>query len=395
MIAPSLRRASLRLLFMLVLSATATAAERGELGPDVPPFTVRPGYRVTLVSPPKLREARFLEFDDKGTLYVSQPYLGCIVALRDKDGDGAYETSATFVSDKDTAHGMCFHDGWLWFTQSGAVHRARDKDGDGVADDVVNVIPDGKLPSGSSHWWRSLLVTDDAIYTSIGDSRNVSDETTTERQKVWRFDLTGRNRKLFSAGIRNTEKLRLRPATAELWGCDHGSDDFGKKYGEFERNQPITDLNPPDEFNRYIEGNFYGHPFITGTKLPRPEYAAREDILALAAKTTPPQWAFGAHWATNGWTFLTKDYFPGHQGDAFVACHGSWNSSNKVGYRIERVMFDPWTGKPCGAQMIVSTLSANGNTVLARPVDCVEAPDGSVLFSCDFTRRIYRISKSK
>jgi glucose/arabinose dehydrogenase len=61
------------------------------------------------------------------------------------------------------------------------------------------------------------------------------------------------------------------------------------------------------------------------------------------------------------------------------------------GYRIERVLFDPVTGRPYGSLTIVKTLTAD-NRVLARPVDCVEAPDGSVLFSCDMTNRIYRIS---
>ena len=58
------------------------------------------------------------------------------------------------------------------------------------------------------------------------------------------------------------------------------------------------------------------------------------------------------------------------------------------------MLFDEWTGKPYGSQMIVSTLGGDGKEVLARPVDCAEAPDGSVLFSCDVTKRIYRISPS-
>jgi glucose/arabinose dehydrogenase len=89
---------------------------------------------------------------------------------------------------------------------------------------------------------------------------------------------------------------------------------------------------------------------------------------------------------------LSRDHFPNHRGDAFVALHGSWNSSVKVGYRVERVMFDPETGKPYGSQRIVGTLADDGKTVLARPVDCAETPDGSVLFSCDMTKRIYRIT---
>jgi hypothetical protein len=37
---------------------------------------------------------------------------------------------------------------------------------------------------------------------------------------------------MWSSGIRNTEKLRFRPGTQEVWGVDHGSDNFGDKLGE-------------------------------------------------------------------------------------------------------------------------------------------------------------------
>jgi len=382
----------------LLIPAPAYAQDsprpQGVVGEDVPPFAVRPGYRVTLVAK-DLGEARFLAFDDAGTLYVSQPKAGKILALRDTDSNGSYEYAAPYLEDKPKVQAMQFKNGWLWFATTGGVYKARDKDNDGVADDVETVIADGKLPSGGGHWFRTLLVGDDGFYTSIGESANASDESHTDRQKIWHFDLKGGGKKLFAGGIRNTEELQFRPGTTEVWGCDHNSDNFGAAYGETKGNQPITDLNPPEEFNHYVEGGFYGHPFITGVRVPRPEFATRKDIVDLAAKTTVPEWTFGAHWAINGWTFLTKDVFPGHKGDAVIAAHGSWNSSKKVGYRVDRVLFDAWTGKPYGSHMLVGTLAKDGSTVLARPCDVVEAPDGSVFFSCDSTNRVYRLSHEK
>jgi len=355
----------------------------------VPAFWVRPGYKVTLVAD-GINEARFLEFGPGGDLYLSRPGKGDILTLR--ENQGKYSIANTFVKGYPSAHGMSYQDGWLWFTQSGAIHKARDTDGDGKADEVVTVIPDGKLPKGGGHWWRSILVTNEFLFTSIGDSGNASDETTTERQKIWRFNKDGTGKKLWSSGIRNTERLRLRPGTNELWGIDHGSDNYGQAYGEREGMQPITDLNPPCEFNRYDEGGFYGHPFLVGDRLPRTEYAKRADIVDLAAKTIAPLWSFGGHWAPNSFTFISGKGFPkGYAGDAFVACHGSWNRTDKAGYRVERVLFDPATGTPYGSLMIVGTLGPGGE-VLARPVDCAEAPDGSILFSCDATGRIYRIT---
>jgi glucose/arabinose dehydrogenase len=358
---------------------------------DVPAFWVRPGYKVTLAAK-DLAESRFMVFDDRGTLYVSQPGPGAIVALRDTDNDGMYETSTPFVTGMKTVHGLDCRDGWIWFTTSGGVYKTQDADADGKADNVVTVIDN--LVSGGGHWWRSICVVADGFFTSIGDSGNINDESATDRQKIWKYSLDGQNRRLWSDGIRNTEKLRLRPGTDELWGADHGSDNYGRPFGETRGNQPITDLNPPCEFNHYVEGGFYGHPFIMGNRVPRLEFKDRKDIVDLAAKTIPPAFTSGAHWANNGFCFLETDYFPDHRGDALIAFHGSWNSSVKVGYQVHRVTFDEVTGKPFGGLTVVSTLSADGSKVLGRPCDVVEAPDGTVLFTCSSTKRIYRISRA-
>ena len=371
---------------------TPSLAQTGSVGPGVPAFAVRAGYRVSLASN-DVGNARFLEFDGTGkTLFVSQNRRNKIVSLQDKDGDGLFETQADFLTDKDAVHGMHFAGGWLWFAYSGAIGKARDTNADGKADEIVTVV-DG-LVKGGGHWWRTILVGDDGFYTSIGESQNASDESATDRQKIWKYSLDGKTRTLWATGLRNTEKLRFRPGTKEVFGADHGSDNFGKELGEKGGNQPVTDMLPPCEFNRYDEGKFYGHPFIIANGMPRLEFRDRPDILELATKNTQPAWSLGAHWAPNGWAFSTKPAL-GAAGSAYIAAHGSWNSTKKVGYRIERINFDPQTGLPMGAQMILSTLSADGNNVLARPVDCVEAPDGSMLWSCDQTNRVYRISPER
>ena len=196
---------------------------------------------------------------------------------------------------------------------------------------------------------------------------------------------------MFASGLRNTEKLILRPGTKEIWGMDHGSDWFGgtmeKKNGA--KGQPITNLNPVGEMNHIVEGAFYGHPYITGFRLPRYEFMDRKDIVALAEKTKVPEWGTGAHWAPNAMTFYDGDQFPSElKGDAFVAFHGSWNSSERVGYSVSRVLFD--AGKPYGELTYVKFLSDSG-TVLGRPVDVEEAPDGTLLISDDQKSKIYRL----
>jgi glucose/arabinose dehydrogenase len=385
-------------LFLLSLSSICAAADlpAGEVGPGVPAFSVRPGYKVTLAAT-GLGQARFLCFgEDANTLFVSQPDRGKILCLRDPDADGVYKTVTTFVSNYHLVQSMQWYKGSLWFAQSGAIHVAKYTKNNGIADEVQD-IDCGELPEGGGHWYRSLLVDDDGFFTSIGDDQNLSDHSGDDREKIWHYNLDGSNKKLFCTGIRNTEKLMYRPGTKEVWGCDHGSDNFGGKYGEHKgehkADQPITDLFPPEKVNHYVQDGFYGHPFIMPFHIPRPEFADRPDILDLAAKMIQPEWNSGAHWAGCGWCFTNKPTLTGQIGDMIVAYHGSWNSSKRVGYCVQRIEFDPVTGHPCGTITLVSTLTPDGNRFLARPVDCVEAPDGSVYFSSDTNGQVYKLAK--
>lgn len=395
-------------------------AARGTVGEGVPAFTVRAGYRVEVaVKRGLVEEARFMEFGDEGTLFVSQMKHGRIVALRDTDGDGVYDGQSVFLDDQEKVHGMDWRGGekgTLWFSTPTTIGTARDTTGDGKADEVTIIIDD--LTGGGGHDWRSLLVSDEHLWTSIGDKGNIT-EPEEGRETMYRYDLDGSNRVEWSTGIRNTEEIHFRPApgssapgsgnegsggieggmTDEIWGVEHGSDWFGRPLGEGpQSSQAITDLVPGDELNHYVQGGFYGHPYLVANRIPRIEYQDKPDILQLAAKTIPPAWTFGAHWAANGWTFISLEnaQFPAdHRGDAFVACRGSWNRTEKAGYRVQRVMWDEATGRPYGSLMIVGTLGED-HEVLARPVDVIEAPDGSLLFSSDSPEQmIYRIRSER
>ncbi|HVT90491.1 MAG TPA: hypothetical protein VHD56_16675 [Tepidisphaeraceae bacterium] len=393
----------------ILLLAKAALAQlpdgiKSDLGPDVPAFKVRPGYRVTRALPPNtprdvVKAIRFIQFSQDGkTLYIANNDRtdGAIYALRNPDATGMYKTITTFVKDKRSVQGMDVHDGWLYFSQAleGSVSRARDTNGDGVADDVEVIIPARTLPTGGGHPYEGLLVTDNTIYITCSDPTNMTEEIDTPRKKIYAFDLDGKNQRVFVSGVRNTEKLRIRPGTTDIYGFDHGSDNFGKDFGEQTgRKQPITDVNPNEEFNKYVQDGFYGHPFIMGNGVPRPEFSKRPDIVDLADKTIAPEWLVHAHWAVLGWSFINSDYFPGHKGDVFFCSHGSWNSTHPVGAVVQRLMFDQVTGKPYGSMTIVDCQGPQRR--FARPVDLAEASDGTLVFSSDEPPALYRISKSE
>lgn len=370
----------------------------GEVAAGVPAFTVAKGYKVAIaIDAPG--ESRFMEYDSFGTLYISSPNAGVITSYK-RQADGTYQKIGTVVEHKKRVHGMEFvpdttagaSGGWLWYTTSGGVFKGKVRaDGSGL-DETVAILPEnGKQPSGGGHWWRTILVDDTGFYTSIGDPGNLTDQTGTDREKIWHYSADGKTRELFCAGIRNTEKLRFRPGTTEVWGCDHGSDNFGALLGDTPGNQPITDRIPGEEINHYEKGKFYGHPFIVDANLIRPEFASRLDIKKLQETSIPPEYMLPAHFADCGWTWLNRDFGGAKKGDMCITSHGSWNSSVKVGYCVSLLHFDP-AGKPTKAERIISCL--DGGRVLGRPVDAIEEPgSGDLLFSVDAPAgKVYRLS---
>ena len=72
-----------------------------------------------------------------------------------------------------------------------------------------------------------------------------------------------------------------------------------------------------------------------------------------------------------------------------MAFHGRWNRSVPSGYSVVRVLFD--NGMPYGMLTIVEGKrgqdSVGERGAFLRPVDCVPAPDGSMIFSFDHNVR--------
>lgn len=356
---------------------------------------VREGYALS-VAVDGIKIPRFLAIGPDHTLYVSVPKEGKIVACRDADGDGRYETQTPFVAGKpppSILQGMQWHDGWLWFAQLNSVTKARDTNGDGKADEEVQVLGPEQLPTGArgGHMWRALLIHQGRIYTHVGDQTNATDEPidASERKKIWSFALDGSDKKLFASGLRNTEKLVVRPGTDEIWGVDHDIDLMAAKLeGDKKFGQPITDHNPPAELNRYVEGGFYGHPWIVGKNQPNLNLIGEPRLVEYAGMSTIPEWLMPAHCSANSLTFYSGDKIPQAHGDIFVAQKGGWNATAKVGYCLARILFE--NGHPYGELKMVNFLK-DGTEILGRPADCTQAPDGSLLFSDDFGHKVYRL----
>ena len=357
---------------------------------------VRDGYQLT-VAESTIKSPRFLQSGPDGSVYVSVPKIGSIKTLKDHDGDGYFESVTTYVDGfpgKSILQGMSWYQGWLWYAETEGIYKSRDTNGDGKQDEAVKVIGADQLPvKGGGHRWRALLLHKDRIYTHVGDPENASDQPINEgeRKKIWSFALDGSDKQLFATGVRNTEKLVIRPGTDEIWGIDHDIDRYAVKWEakNAKFGQPITDHNPPAELNKYVAGGFYGHPYILGKNMPNINFLDRPDIVELASQNIVPEWLFPAHCSGMGMMFYQGNKVPNGDGDAFAALKGGWNASQKTGYSIDRVLFE--FGHPYGCQKMVSFLK-DGTEILGKPIDCAQAPDGSILFSDDTKHKIYRLS---
>ena len=80
-----------------------------------------------------------------------------------------------------------------------------------------------------------------------------------------------------------------------------------------------------------------------------------------------------------------------YKGKAFIAEHGSWNRSKKVGYRI--MIVDIEDGAVVNSEPFIDGwLDEVAQKASGRPVDMLMLEDGSMLISDDYGDAIYRVT---
>ena len=228
-------------------------------------------------------------------------------------------------------------------------------------------------PKDRHHGWRYIVVgPDKKLYVPIGAPCNVCDEP--GYAVITKINLDGSGKEIIATGIRNTVGMTFHPQTNELWFTDNGRDMLG------------DDL-PPGELNKVsFKGEHFGFPFCHGSKVVDPEYGS----LGSCSDITAPVQELDAHVAPLGLKFYTGTMFPeDYHNQVFIPEHGSWNRSEKSGYRVTLVKLDQ-------DQAISYETFASGwlkdEESLGRPTDLLVLPDGSMLISDDQNGVIYKIT---
>jgi glucose/arabinose dehydrogenase len=217
------------------------------------------------------------------------------------------------------------------------------------------------------------------LYVTVGSGSNSSPGEDPRRAAINRYNLDGSGHEIFAAGLRNVIGLRWYPGTDSLWAAVQERDDLG------------DDL-VPDYLTHVQQGGFYGWPYayIGPNEDPTNKGLAPD----LVKKTIVPDVLLGAHVAVLDALFYTGKQFPSeYQGGAFLAWHGSWNRSKRVGQSIAFVPFKD--GNPSGPPREVVTgwmLGPDQHEVWGRPVGLLQLPDGSLLISEDGNKRIWHLS---
>jgi glucose/arabinose dehydrogenase len=149
---------------------------------------------------------------------------------------------------------------------------------------------------------------------------------------------------------------------------------------------------PEDELNRVTKtGQHFGSPFCYQGNVLDAELGWGKSC----ADYEKPAALMGPHSAALGMRFNTSAKFPAkYKNTIFVARHGSWNRSKKVGGDIIAVNLDDKGAVKSVEPFMTGFLGADNNYV-ARPVDVLFLKDGSMLVSDDFNGAVYRVSYGK
>jgi len=316
--------------------------------------------------------ARSLRLGDKGTVFVSNRTLDKIYAIVDKGGKR--EVKVLF-KDLYRPNGIALHNGTLYIAELSQISKV-----DNIEDNLDNppkpTVIYNDLPKDEPHGWKYLTVgPDNKLYFNVGAPCNICMPPPTHAQ-IRRINLDGSGAEVVARGTRQIVGMDWHPTLKQLYFTENARDWLSEEL-------------PNDKLNRLAQPgkDNFGYPYCHQGNIPDPEFGWGHSC----DEFTKPVALLGPHAAPLGIKFYTGNAFPAeYRGQAFIARHGSWNKSKKI-----------------GGDIVVAKLNKDGtlksldpfltgfiqdNNYVGRPVDLLVMKDGSLLISDDYAGAIYRIS---
>jgi glucose/arabinose dehydrogenase len=316
--------------------------------------------------------ARSLRLGDKGTVFVSNRTLDKIYAIVDKGGKR--EVKVLF-KDLYRPNGIALHNGTLYIAELSQISKV-----DNIEDNLDNppkpTVIYNDLPKDEPHGWKYLTVgPDNKLYFNIGAPCNICMPPDTHAQ-IRRINLDGSGVEVVARGVRQIVGMDWHPTLKQLYFTENARDWLSEEL-------------PNDKLNRLAQPgkDNFGYPYCHQGNVPDPEFGWGHSC----DEFTKPVALLGPHSAPLGIKFYTGNAFPAeYRGQAFIARHGSWNKSKKIGGDILVAKLN----KDGSLKSLDPFLTGfiQDNNYVGRPVDLLVMKDGSLLISDDYAGAIYRVS---
>jgi len=366
--------------------SSAPGAPRAAQNSTGLPLTIPPDFVMSTFAS-NLGGPRVMVFDSKGTMLVSTPGNDSVVALPDKDNNGAADGTTVVASGLDHPHGLAFLPGDPSKLYIAETTRVALWDYDPATMKASNPRQVVALPADGEHITRTIMFApppnQGKMLIAVGSSVNVGYETDPLRAKILIANADGSGLRPFASGLRNSVFMTVHPVTGQVWANDMGRDYLG-------------DNLPPDELNIIQDGNNYGWPKTYGKNVhdyqfdPNPANPANP-----SAGMTPSYVDYPAHSAPLGLAFVTSDAWPAdYKYNLIVAFHGSWNRSVPTGDKLVRVKLDK-QGNYQGTSDFITGWQQPDGSRLGRPTGILMRADGVTFIADDQAGVVYRLAPIK
>src|SRR3989441_4607592 len=336
----------------------------------IPQLKLPKGFKIEVFAS-GIANARTLRLGDKGTVFVSNRLLDKVYAIVDRNGR---RETKVIASGLDRPNGLAFHQGTLDIaegTKLSKLERIEDQLDNPPKPDVIY----SDFLNHQSHGWKFMgLGPDNTLYVNVGSPCNICEPPETNGQ-IRRISLDGSSADVVARGVRNSVGFDWHPVTKELYFTDNGRDWLSE------------DL-PEDELNRVTKiGQHFGFPYChQGTFTDRDMGWGRS-----CNEFEKPVALLGPHSAALGMRFYTGSLFPPEYRNAiFIARHGSWNKTKKIGGDIVVAKLNK-DGTVKSIEPFLTGFLQN-NEYIGRPVDVQVMKDGSLLVSDDYAGAVYRVT---
>ena len=332
-----------------------------------------PGFNIEVYAA-GMANARTLREGDKGTVFVGSRLVDKVYAVINKDGKRSVKVLASGLY---RPNGLAFKDGTLYIAELSKISKI-DKVEDLLDNPPKPTMIYDNLPKDEAHGWKFIGIgPDNKLYVPVGQPGNnvLHDDA---HGQIRRINLDGSGAEVVVRGMRNTVGFDWNPETKEMYFTDNGRD-------------WVSESVPEDELNRVSKvGENFGAPYCLQGNILDPEFGWGKSC----ADYTAPVGLLGAHTAALGMRFYTGKAFPASYKNAiFVARHGSWNKSQKLGGDVVVVKLNK-DGTVKSTEPFLTGFIDNNNYI-GRPVDVLPLKDGSLLVSDDWNGAIYRITYGK